>query len=244
MEAWGAEVVLVTDPMTLFETTKGPFTAVIMDRDSETVAVASQMQFDPDWNSVPKVLLDYGEPLTEDRVALFAKRLAKPIKRTQLQTVLQELSGVGQPAVQRITGPLAPPLAEKMPLRILLAEDNRINQKVGLALLLRLGYRADAVANGLEALNAVLRQPYDLVLLDIQMPEMDGVEAAQAMRKKLGDKCPLLAAVTANAFPGAREEYLSKGFNDYLSKPLLPDALRQLITRLGKMLKTVPPAAS
>jgi CheY-like chemotaxis protein len=123
-------------------------------------------------------------------------------------------------------------MAEKLPLRILLAEDNRINQKVGLALLSRLGYRADVAANGIEALNSVLRQPYDLVLLDIQMPEMDGVEAAHEMRKKLGNKCPRLAALTANAFPGAREEYLAQGFDDYLSKPLLPDALRQLIGRV------------
>ncbi len=71
-----------------------------------------------------------------------------------------------------------------------LAEDNHINQKVGLALLGRLGYRADVAGNGLEALESVMRQPYDLVLLDIQMPEKDGIEAAQAMRKNLNDKCP------------------------------------------------------
>ena len=88
-----------------------------------------------------------------------------------------------------------------------------------------------------------MRQPYDLVLLDIQMPEMDGVEAAQAMRKKLGDKCPKLAAVTANAFPGAREEYLAKGFDDYLSKPLMPDALRQLVSRVGKDKRRAPPTS-
>jgi CheY-like chemotaxis protein len=140
---------------------------------------------------------------------------------------------------QKITGPLSKArLSDKLPLRILLAEDNRINQKVGLALLSRLGYRADVASNGLEALNAVLREHYDVVLLDIQMPEMDGIEAAQAMRKKLGTQCPKLAAVTANAFPGAREEYLAKGFDDYLSKPLLPDALSDLISRLAKR----PPA--
>ena len=129
-------------------------------------------------------------------------------------------------------------------MRILLAEDNRINQKVGLALLSRLGYKADVADNGLEALNAALKTSYDLVLLDIQMPEMDGVEAAQAMRKKLGDKCPMLAAVTANAFPGAREEYLSKGFDDYLSKPLMPDLLRQLIARAGKDKRRAPSTTS
>jgi len=233
LEVWGANVVLVTDPMEVLEMKQGAFAAVLMDHNDTTVALASQMQFDPDWNRVPKILLDFGEELTDEQAALFAKRLTKPVKRTQLQAVLLELTG-GTPASARITGPLGLPLAEKMPLRILLAEDNRINQKVGLALLSRLGYKADVASNGLEALNAVQQKNYDIVLLDIQMPEMDGVESAQAMRKKLGDQCPLLAAVTANAFPGAREEYLAKGFDDYLSKPLLPEPLRQLITRLGK----------
>jgi len=69
---------------------------------------------------------------------------------------------------------------------------------------------------------------------------MDGVEAAQAMRKKLGDKCPRLAALTANAFPGAREEYLTKGFDDYLSKPLLPDGLRLLVSKVKKRTAAPP----
>ena len=72
--------------------------------------------------------------------------------------------------------------------------------------------------------------------MDIQMPEMDGVEATQAIRKKLGDKCPMIVALTANASQGAREEYLAQGFDDYLSKPLLPPALRHLITKLAKNL--------
>lgn len=232
LEAWGAQVVLVSEPMAILQMPKSSFAAVLMDRDEATVALAAQMQFDPDWNAVPRILLDFGEALPEERAALFSKRLAKPMKRTHLHAFLIELTG-GRPAAQRITGTLSrPPMAEKLPLRILLAEDNRINQKVGLSLLARLGYRADVASNGLEALNAVLRQPYDLVLLDIQMPEMDGVEAAQAMRAKLGATCPKLAAVTANAFPGAREEYLAKGFDDYLSKPLLPDSLRLLINRV------------
>jgi CheY-like chemotaxis protein len=244
LEAWGAEVLGVVDPMTLMKMGETKVTAVLMDRDDDTVALAAQMQFDPDWNPVPRVLLDFGEPLADERAGLFSKRLTKPAKRSHLLAILVELTG-GQPALPRITGPLGlPPLADKLPLRILLAEDNHINQKVGLALLARLGYRADVAANGREALESVIRQPYDLVLMDIQMPEMDGIEAAQAMRKKLNDKCPRLVALTANAFHGAREEYLAQGFDDYLSKPILPPALRQLITRVGKNLSpTSPPAA-
>jgi CheY-like chemotaxis protein len=140
----------------------------------------------------------------------------------------------GQPSAPRLSGPIGlKPMADALPLRILLAEDNHINQKVGLALLSRMGYRADVAGNGLEAVESVQRQPYDVVLMDIQMPEMDGIEAAQALRRKLGDKCPVLVALTANAFHGARDEYLALGFDDYLSKPILPPALRQLVTRIG-----------
>ncbi len=244
LEAWGAQVPAVVDPMTLMKMEQNNFTAVLMDRDDDTIALASQLQFDADWNPVPRVLLDFGDPLPEDRAHLFAKRLTKPVKRSHLLAILVELTG-GQPSQPRITGPLGlAPISDKLPLRILMAEDNHINQKVGLALLGRLGYRADVAGNGLEALESVLRQTYDLVLLDIQMPEMDGIEAAQAMRKKLGDRCPMLVALTANAFQGAREEYLSKGFDDYLSKPILPPALRQLVTRVGKNLATTSPPNS
>jgi signal transduction histidine kinase/CheY-like chemotaxis protein len=244
LEAWGAKVAGVVDPMTLMTMLDTKATAVLMDRDDDTVALAAQMKIDPDWSSTPRILLDFGDPLAEGHAPLFAKRLNKPVKRSHLLATLVELTG-GTPAQARITGPMGlGPLSEKTPLRILMAEDNHINQKVGLALLSRLGYRADVAGNGVEAVESVLRQTYDLVLLDIQMPEMDGVEACQAIRKKLGDRCPVIVALTANAFHGAREEYLAQGFDDYLSKPILPPALRQLITRIGKKLATAAPPAA
>jgi signal transduction histidine kinase/CheY-like chemotaxis protein len=244
LEAWGAKVLGVVDPLTLVKMTETNITAVLMDRDEDTIALAAQTQFDADWNRVPRILLDFDEPLTEDRAALFAKRLTKPVKRSHLLALLTEISG-GTPSAPRATGPIGlKPMSDAIPLRILLAEDNHINQKVGLALLSRMGYRADVAGNGLEAVESVLRQPYDVVLMDIQMPEMDGLEAATALRRRLGDKCPVLVALTANAFQGARDQYLAQGFDDYLSKPILPPALRQLITRVGKALANRHPAAA
>jgi signal transduction histidine kinase/CheY-like chemotaxis protein len=244
LEAWGAKVLGVVDPLTLVKMTETNITAVLMDRDEDSIALAAQMQFDPDWNRVPRLLLDFDEPLAEERAAMFTKRLVKPIKRSHLLAVLTEISG-GQPSTPRATGPIGlKPMSDEIPLRILLAEDNHINQKVGLALLSRMGYRADVAGNGLEAVESVLRQPYDVVLMDIQMPEMDGIEAAQALRRKLGDRCPTLVALTANAFHGAREQYLGLGFDDYLSKPILPPALRQLISRVGKAVATRTQAAA
>ncbi len=244
LEAWGAKVLGVVDPLTLMKMTETNITAVLMNRDEDTIALAAQSQFDPDWNKVPRILLDFNEPLDDERARLFTRRLTKPVKRSHLLATMVELTG-GKPAQPRLSGPLGfKPISDTIPLRILLAEDNPINQKVGLALLGRFGYGADVVSNGLQAVEAVTRQAYDVVLMDIQMPEMDGIEAAQALRRKVGDHCPILVALTANAFHGARDQYLAQGFDDYLSKPILPPALRQLLSRVGKTVATKLPDAA
>ncbi len=247
MESWGAEVLVAPNSEALLRNTEMPFSAVIFERDASTLAVAQRLQEDPGWRVVPKVLLDFEEPLAGGEPALFAKRLAKPFKRNHLQAFLLECTGTNMALINaKMTVPLnQPELAQRLPLRILLAEDNHINQKVAVALLGRFGYRVDVAGNGLEALESVSRQPYDIVFLDIQMPEMDGQEAAGAMRRKLRDKCPKLVALTANAFPGAREQYLAQGFDDYLSKPLVADMLRDVIMRMGGAAgKSKPEAAA
>jgi len=108
--------------------------------------------------------------------------------------------------------------------RILLAEDNPVNKKVALRMLEKLGFRADAVTNGWEVLEALERQDYDVVLMDIQMPEMDGFETAQRIRQKWPKK-PRIIAVTAHALEGDRERCLAAGMNEYLRKPIRLDEL-------------------
>ena len=226
LESWGAEVHAMSDPLS--RTHLHPSTAVLLDRQVDAIHLATRMQMEPVWNSVPRILIDFDEPLAEEEESLFAKHLLKPLKRSHLAAALRDLAGTAsQVKAQRVaTQPL---MALTHPLRVLLAEDNFINQKVAVALLGRLGYRTDVAANGVEAVDAVMRQPYDLVLLDIQMPLMDGVEAAAAMKRKLKGRCPRLVALTANAFPGAREQYLGQGFDDYMSKPLLPETLQRVL---------------
>jgi CheY-like chemotaxis protein/HPt (histidine-containing phosphotransfer) domain-containing protein len=118
------------------------------------------------------------------------------------------------------------------PLHILLAEDHVVNQKVMKLMLERLGYRADIVANGQEALQSFKRRDYDVVLMDIQMPEMNGIEATQRLRADLPpERQPRIIALTANALGGEREKYLAAGMDDYLSKPVNVTAMRAALEK-------------
>jgi CheY-like chemotaxis protein len=113
-------------------------------------------------------------------------------------------------------------------LRILVAEDNPSNQKVALRMLSKLGYRADGVANGIEVLQSLERQHYDIILMDIQMPEMNGIDAARIIRQRYPYR-PYIIAITAFALEGDREKYLDAGMDDYIAKPFEKDDLKRAI---------------
>jgi CheY-like chemotaxis protein len=114
-------------------------------------------------------------------------------------------------------------------LRILLAEDNVTSQKVAKQMLRRLGYRADVVANGIEALQALERQPYDLVLMDLRMPEMDGLQATRIIRQRWPDNGPKIIAITAYALQGDKEKCIDAGMDDYISKPIRMNELAAIL---------------
>jgi len=178
--------------------------------------------------TMPMVLFtSLGHREADDR--LFAATLAKPLRQSQLFDLLVGL--LGGSAAPRVSAAARKPaidaaMAEQHPLRILLAEDNLVNQKLALRLLSQMGYRADVAASGIEAVEAVQRQPYDVVLMDVQMPEMDGLEATREIRRRWSDGArPRIVAMTANAMQGDREECLAAGMDDYLTKPIRVEAL-------------------
>ncbi len=164
----------------------------------------------------------------------------KPIKQTQLyDTLISVLSGAQglKKENQTTDSKIDPNLGERFPLRILLAEDNAVNQKVALRILDKMGYRADIAANGYEAVNAVKHIHYDIVLMDILMPEMDGYAATKAIINELNsDKRPKIIAMTANAMQGDKEECLAAGMDDYVSKPIRIDELQESLTKWSKII--------
>jgi len=163
--------------------------------------------------------------------------LTKPVKQSQLFDCLATLAGehLLDPPQQRRAAQVPTPKVQREgreQVRILVAEDNSVNQRVALRQLDRLGYAADGVANGMEALDALSRIAYDVVLMDCQMPEMDGYEAATEIRRREGDlKHTTIIAMTANALEGDRERCFAAGMDDYISKPVKQEMLSEAIER-------------
>ena len=169
----------------------------------------------------------------------FAAFLNKPIKQTHLIETLTHLVShrvQNQPiqvqSRRQQKSSIDGSLAQRHPLKILIAEDNLVNQQLAIQFLQRMGYRADVVGNGQEALQALARQSYDVVLMDVQMPEMDGLSATRAIcdRYSVAER-PYIIAMTANAMQGDRDRCLAAGMNDYVSKPI---HVPQLVDALSK----------
>lgn len=199
--------------------------------------LATRLHAHPNAHCLPLVLLSsIGQPdsIPPTHQAQFAAFLNKPIKPALLYRVLgqvlnDQLTPLESNARSAYTATPVPAETTSS-LRILLAEDHQVNQKVALLMLQRLGYRADVVSNGLEVLQSLDRQPYDVVLLDVQMPEMDGLEAArQICQRWQSEKRPRLIAMTANAMQGARAACLDAGMDDYISKPIHREELAQVL---------------
>jgi signal transduction histidine kinase/AmiR/NasT family two-component response regulator/HPt (histidine-containing phosphotransfer) domain-containing protein len=179
--------------------------------------------------------------------------VSKPVKPEALQDgLLHVLSYAPRKASPKLvpSEKLDRSLAERLPLRILLADDNVINQKVASRLLCQLGYQADLVRTGLETIKAVEQRSYDIIFMDVQMPEMDGLDATRQIRQRqkdpfapVGFQQPItIIAMTANAMMGDREKCLAAGMDDYLPKPVRPEALQKILERYGAGSKREEPS--
>jgi two-component system, sensor histidine kinase and response regulator len=195
------------------------------------------------------VLTSFGQAFSPEelKAAGIEAYLVKPVKQSRLFDCLANAlrKAAAENALLKLADPAPAALGSKpsLPLekveRILLAEDNRINQQVALGHLAKLGYRANAVGNGWEVLEALKLVPYDVIIMDCQMPEMDGYEATQAIRQQeqsLEHSCPwnspiYIIALTAHAMQGDREKCLAAGMDDYLSKPVRAAELQAALER-------------
>ena len=199
-----------------------------------------QVRANPAWATMPMIMASSAEELGDvKRVKAigFDAYLLKPVRRATLFERIAIAVGKREekpPPTYR--GALEAMHGERPEdgLRVLVAEDNQINQVLTVTILEREGHRVDTVANGLEAVAAVRTIPYDVVLMDVHMPEMDGIEATAAIRKLPGERAAVpIIAVTANAMEGDRERFLESGLDDYLSKPIDINELTGMLRRIG-----------
>jgi PAS domain S-box-containing protein len=218
-----------------------PFDLAILDMhmpEMDGVELAKGIRNLPNGKTLPLAMLSslgWQESLVEE--ADFVARLHKPLKPSQLFDALVGIFATEVP--KKKTEPSAEKphfdleMGKRHPLRILLAEDNLVNQKVALRILEQSGYRADIAANGKEVLQSIARQPYDVILMDVQMPEMDGLEATRQILDRWPKKKdrPRIIAMTANAMQSDRETCLAAGMDDYVAKPI---RVPELMEALGK----------
>jgi CheY-like chemotaxis protein len=191
----------------------------------------------PGYKTLPLVLLSSSIPHKEAGVVEiedFAVRLLKPLRHSALLSALCKVLDKGKAPAKMITADKVcdPTMATRLPFKILLVEDNAVNQKVATTLFQRMGYRVDVAANGKEAVEAVMRQPYDVVFMDIQMPVMDGIEATRQILASVNPATrPYIAALTANVMKSDRELYDAVGMDDFIPKPVRADEIVKALER-------------
>jgi len=203
--------------------------------DIDDSLLPSEFQSNLTYKDTPKILISH--PFVTDLeppiYQHFNSRINKPLKHSQLLSMVSDLlSKPNNVPIKHSTEPKPiEKLSERFPLHILVAEDNAINQKMMQILFEILGYSVHIAANGLEAIETLKRMKIDIVFMDIQMPEMDGLEATRHIIENWGDQRPLIVAMTANALQSDKEKCLAAGMDDYISKPL---TIGQVITGIEK----------
>jgi signal transduction histidine kinase/CheY-like chemotaxis protein len=244
--AWGLEVTVAEDgPHGLTAVREAQrhgtsFDLVILDMQMpgmDGLELARLIKADPRVAATPLVMLtswtQRGQA-AEAREAGIVRLMSKPVRQAHLFSVVANALGrTGTPAGSAQAGAGSAQTAETRRVKLLVAEDNPVNQRLALKQLSKLGYEANAVANGREALDAMARTPYDVVLMDCHMPEMDGFAATAEVRAREGEgRHTWIVAMTADAMQGDRERCLAAGMDDYVSKPVKLEELRRSLERV------------
>ena len=241
LERWGMTFAATGSPREALAWVAGGtrFDLAVLDMhmpELDGIALATALRSSEAGAATPVVILS--SLGVHDRASqVVAAFLVKPVKPSALHdTLASVLAGQAASVQVRAAGTgIDHDLGARHPLRILLAEDNPVNQKLAIRLLERMGYRADIAGDGLEAIAAIERSVYDVVLMDVQMPELDGLEATRRIRRRWpGAAGPRIVAMTANAMEGDREMCLEAGMDDYLSKPIRPEALSEALTGIER----------
>ncbi|MCE1166177.1 MAG: response regulator, partial [Bacteroidetes bacterium] len=232
-----------------------PFDIAILDMlmpDIDGMELTKEIRKYRDKNSLPVVILSSGgsQNINKSEIDEYLDAIvSKPIKQAQLYKMLLNIlsPSVEQPEQKKentrfASKPESVPskkhLSEEIPLKILVAEDNIINQKLIVKILSQLGYQSDVVSNGIEAIDELKRVRYDLVFMDVQMPEMDGLDATKYIVQNWNsEERPFIIAMTANVMQGDKEKCLNAGMDDYLSKPVIIDDVQTIIKKWSENLK-------
>jgi PAS domain S-box-containing protein len=237
--SWGMEPLAVELPSAALELIADGerFDVAVLDMmmpGMDGVGLAHEIRRHRTERELPLLLLtSLGRLPQAQSAGVFSAQLAKPLKASQLYNALLHLLTSGEAGAAEATEPSTEGRPVTSSLRILLAEDNAMNQKVALRLLERLGYGADVASNGLEALEALERQTYDVVLMDVQMPELDGLDASRRICERWPEGTrPHIIAMTANALPEDREACFAAGMNDYVAKPIRAEELATALKRV------------
>ncbi|MBI3161836.1 MAG: response regulator [Chloroflexi bacterium] len=241
LQSWGLVCVETEHPKEALEwIMRGDaFDAAILDfqmPDMDGAQLAAEIRKQRDVRALPLIMLTSlgNREIATEHFAFF---LTKPIKPSQLYNALLGVLSQGSfkvPARDTKHFEYDSQMGARLPLRILIAEDNVVNQKLAVRMLDRMGYRPDTVANGIEAIEALRRGSYDVILMDVQMPEMDGLEATRVIRREFpAQDQPFIVAMTASAMQGDREECLTAGMDDYVSKPIDVKELSRALEESG-----------
>ncbi|MGA5560919.1 response regulator [Streptomyces platensis] len=240
MAAWGMQPITTESPAEAVEwlSAGAHFDLGILDAkmpEGNGPGLTETIQATQQHHSIPILMLtSLGQQRNDLPDSQIAAYLTKPIRPSQLfDTIISVFTGQLAGAVSAVESASGTQRsAPQGTLRILVAEDHAVNQRLAILLLDKLGYRADVASTGLEALAALERQPYDVILMDVQMPEMDGLEATQRIRLRWpGEGRPYIVAVTANAMEGDREPCIEAGMDDYLTKPINLKELGKALAR-------------